>query len=254
MDWDNIGPQIRALFEAQTWISIPGGPVDSTVRKGQAVILSNGKDDMSFWAAGPYLSYQGYSYKTVDADGNDSHLYDTLCNLLGLGQKAPAPPSVPDNPQEEGSEEALAQIDAIIKGAEDDLRLEYFADGASGPSLVHSGWENSDVDELNAIISAYAWERTGEPPDDSEWTEEMKPPEGGAYRMRLRGKSGFCEMDYGYSKRLCFRGVDGSADYIPPQTTAVFTRSWSAFASSRNGRTFEHFCGVILTRNFLVRC
>lgn len=259
VDWDKIGPQIRELFEAQTWISIPGGPVDYTVQKGQAVILSNGESKMEFWAAGPYLSYQGYSYKTVDMDGNDSPLYDTLCNLLGLAEKAvavtPSPAVKPTDPQGGGSKETPVWIDTIIKGT-DDLRLEYFADGASGPSLTHSSWGNSDVDGLRAILTAYAWEKTEEPLDNQEWTDEMNPPEGGAYRIRLLGKSGFCEMDYGYSKRLCFRGADGSTDYYTTTDYDGFYEAMERFSYQlewQNIRTYlwsnlnEYFSGKTLT-------
>lgn len=116
---------------------------------------------------------------------------------------SPTPESAPTptaRPLSEGTQALLAYLDAglqTVEGATSVPRLEYYAEGGSGPSLLVQFWTQEDKDALRALVASYDWQwQEGEPPE----TGYVPAPEGGAHWMRLLSSAPFgpvLEFSYG---------------------------------------------------------
>ena len=162
-------------------------------------------------------------------------LWPILCALLVLtactapsGETTvpPGAPSPGEQIEDVDDQAILAGIDAVFASAAAP-RLEYFADGGSGPSLVLTEGGAAYVADLKAVFAAHTWERAEG--DIAAPAAADPPPEGGAYTIRLLGGERYLAVVAGHGGAVQLAGPEGWTDYQ--------TGDYEAFY-----RALERFC------------
>lgn len=169
---------------------------------------------------------------------------------------SPAAPPSPSAVSAETSEAAGAAIAAWLDQALRDAsgpaaRLEYYGDGASGPSGVLDRWDEENIGELEALFSAHTWGRVEA--DLTAPAVQVETPEGGACSMRLSGNThGACQLTRGVpyiqlqteSGSAVYRTEDCDGLYLSVERFAVGQtlaqtreRLWGEIDGALKGRT-----------------